>query len=329
VAYFAAWRIASISAQFERIGLRAGIITTVSFWKPAMSKPKRNSLIFLAVTAVLVLLLAMSLQSVSLAPGEPFRLADQTTGSSGGGGLDANVLGWVVRGALAVVVILMPVYIIYSLMSKDGRRRLLVNVILLAAFLFIADRLQKQMGDQDTDAQEMALGQPPDQMGDYQPPLAVFTPTPPPWLTVAVILAAAALLVLLALLALYIYRRRQQPEGDVHMEALAEAAQQTIETISSGGDLTTSVIACYREMSRVVQEQRGIARGETVTPREFEDVLIGRGLPGDAIRTLTRLFESVRYGSVPSGQREIDQAVAALTEIAQACRSVGSGRAYA
>jgi hypothetical protein len=151
-----------------------------------------------------------------------------------------------------------------------------------------------------------------------------FPQEPPAWLTVAVILIGAALLVAVAAVALYLYRSRSDPKAIPQYEALAEAAQQTITAIQSGGDLKASVIACYREMSRIVQEQRGISRDMTMTPREFEDVLIGKGLPGDAVRTLTRLFESVRYGSAADGARETEQAVAALTEIADYCQSFGS-----
>ncbi len=285
-----------------------------------MSKAKRNSLLLLAVSAALVALLAMSLPRLNLAPGQPFSLDQQTSSVGGSSVTESNFLGWLLRGALAISAILLPIYIAYSLFSKEGRRRLLVNVIMLALLLFIADRVQK-LPEPDKPPQDQTQGSQAQLQNGDQPPTAIFPEEPPAWLTAAVILVASAVVIGLGLLAYYLYRERHKPKPAAPLQALAEAAQNTIEAIQTGGDFKSSVIACYREMSRVVQEQRGIARDIAMTPREFEDVLIRRGLPGEAIRTLTRLFESVRYGSAPSGVSEIDQAVACLTEIAAACQS--------
>lgn len=289
-----------------------------------MSKSKRTALLLLALAAVIVALLAMSLPRLTLAPGEPFKLADQSGAQGESGVAESALIGWLFRGAVALVVALFPVYIVYSLMSKEGRRRLLLNILLLALFLFVADRLPKQELKQDSESQEITAVNPNELGSGDGLPVSVFDETPPPWVTLAVILLGAGLLVALLAAAYWVYQQRSRPLVDAHLEALAEAAQQTVTAIHAGGDLKTSVIACYREMSRVVQEQRGIARDVAMTPREFEDVLIRQGLPGESVRTLTRLFESVRYGSIATGGREEAQAVACLTEIAAACRGLSS-----
>lgn len=289
-----------------------------------MSQTKRNALLGLLVTAALLALLAMSLQTVALSPGEPFALEQQSSGFGASGVSSSNLFAWLTRGAVAITLILLPFYIIYSLMSKSGRRRLLANVIVLLLVLLIADQLRQRMAElQPAEDQQGIMDQAAQEVGEAIP-VSEFPEEPPAWLTVAVILIGAALLVAVAAIALYIYRSRTQFRPIPQYEALAEAAQQTIAAIQTGGDLKASVIACYREMSRVVQEQRGISRDVTMTPREFEDVLVGKGLPGDAVRTLTRLFESVRYGSAADGARETEQAIAALTEIADYCGSFSS-----
>jgi hypothetical protein len=294
-----------------------------------MSKAKRNALLGLAVAAVLVALLATSVQTITLSPGEPFAI-EQQANSIGVSNVDSsNLFGWLMRGVIAVTLVLLPVYIIYSLMSKQGRRRLLTNVIMLAVFLLIADQLRERMSQMESEGEQQGVLSPQSLEGGEAIPVSTFPAEPPAWLTVAVILGGALVLVTLAAIALYLYRNRYQPKAIPQYEALAEAAQQTITAIQTGGDLKASVIACYREMSRVVQEQRGIARETTMTPREFEDVLIHRGLPGDAVKTLTRLFESVRYGSAADGAQETEQAIACLTEIADYCNSFGSTRANA
>ncbi len=56
-----------------------------------------------------------------------------------------------------------------------------------------------------------------------------------------------------------------------------------------------------------------------MTPAEFATRLENSGLPSDAVRRLTRLFEGVRYGLQKTGPTEINEAVACLTTILQYC----------
>jgi len=43
------------------------------------------------------------------------------------------------------------------------------------------------------------------------------------------------------------------------------------------------------------------------------------GLPANAVSRLTRLFESVRYGTHQSSQADVNEALACLDSILQAC----------
>jgi Domain of unknown function (DUF4129) len=70
-------------------------------------------------------------------------------------------------------------------------------------------------------------------------------------------------------------------------------------------------------MNLVLSEQRGIQRQTAMTPREFELYLGQIGLKIEHIRQLTRLFERVRYGAGPPGEREEQEAVACLTAIVE------------
>ena len=58
-----------------------------------------------------------------------------------------------------------------------------------------------------------------------------------------------------------------------------------------------------------------------MTPAEFARELIHAGLPGDAVQTLTRIFERVRYGGHGTGPNEIKEAVTCLTDILKACQA--------
>ena len=71
-------------------------------------------------------------------------------------------------------------------------------------------------------------------------------------------------------------------------------------------------------MNRVLQEQRGLERPKAMTPREFERYLLEMGLQDEHIRRLTRLFESVRYGTNAATPQDEREAVACLSAIVEA-----------
>ena len=56
-----------------------------------------------------------------------------------------------------------------------------------------------------------------------------------------------------------------------------------------------------------------------MTQAEFAVRLERDGLPADAVKSLTRLFENVRYGGYRTGPKEVNEAVACLTTILNYC----------
>src|SRR5262249_22039358 len=111
----------------------------------AMSKAKRNALVLLCVVGLLILLLGMSLPTLVLSPGQPFSLGESQPPAFGTNGLVAggNAIILLFRGILALGLILFPLYILYSLMTRQGRQRLIANVIVLALLLLLSNFLQK------------------------------------------------------------------------------------------------------------------------------------------------------------------------------------------
>jgi hypothetical protein len=76
---------------------------------------------------------------------------------------------------------------------------------------------------------------------------------------------------------------------------------------------------CYYRMSDAVADKRDLQRKDSMTPSEFAVRLEQAGLPGEAVRRLTALFEAVRYGDRRSSQREVNEAVACLNSILIHC----------
>jgi len=288
-----------------------------------MSKAKRNALLLLFFAGILVMILATALPNLSLSPRQSFTLEpSQSTGfQTSGIFADGRLLIWLFRGALAILLIAFIIYVVYSLMTPEGRKRLIANLIMLTLLLIVSDYLRNALPPPaEQEGQPMEMAPMAEQMGEGIPP-SVFSPNPPEWLTITVILAISLFLfVILAITFWYWRQRRAMPKSS--LEQLAEEAQNAIESLNSGGDFKTTIIHCYQEMTRVIKAEKGIARETTMTPREFESQLVGRGFPPEATRTLTRLFEQVRYGSKQADPREETLAVNCLTDIVDACRAI-------
>jgi hypothetical protein len=288
-----------------------------------MSTAKRNALLLLAGAGILVILLAMSLPTLKLFQGEPFSLGQPPPAATGSGAaLDgSDLLLWILRGFAALALIFLPIYIITSLMSGRGRKRLIINIIVFALLFYLADYLHNHPLAKQQEQAPQTIGGMQQVDGQIGQATTQFLANPPSWLTVAIIVTASVITVAVIVAVILIVRRRRQQAPPSALEKLAEAAQTTAEAIQSGGDFKLSVIRCYQQLMQVVKEEKGIAREPTMTAREFEDQLVSRGLPQEAIRTLTRLFEQVRYGSLPPKPGDEAMALACLTDIAKACGS--------
>lgn len=112
----------------------------------------------------------------------------------------------------------------------------------------------------------------------------------------------------------YLYLNAKKPLGDI-----AKIARSSLNDLSSGRNSSDVIINCYLRMSDVVSDKRNLHRNAAMTPHEFALHLEQAGLPADAVIKLTRLFESVRYGTRRSGPQEINEAVSCLKTILHYC----------
>jgi hypothetical protein len=114
-------------------------------------------------------------------------------------------------------------------------------------------------------------------------------------------------------------RRQEYLARRAPLDELAGIARESLEKISAGSAWDDVIIDSYVRMYQVVEKRKGLIRQHAVTPSEYANTLARAGLPAEAVQTLTRLFESVRYGARRSSRDEIDQAVACLTDILKYC----------
>lgn len=295
-----------------------------------MSRSKQVSLIWLAAAGLLILLLAMSLPGIRLQPGQPFSLERTPLELAGGEGLLSDTRAiLIIQGIVALALILLPVYIVFSLATAEGRKRLLADIVVLALLVAVAEYLHSLPYNPDATQQTPTaevtadLSQPAD-----TEPTAVFSATPPDWLIVLVSLTVSiALVVGVSGLMRFVRRRRRAPRSA--LSKLADEAQTAITSLQGGGNLELTIIRCYMEMMRVIRDEQGLTREQAMTPREFEAQLVAHGLPRPPVLALTRLFEQARYGHLPADPDREAQAAACLSEIAEACQSLRGSPASA
>lgn len=286
--------------------------------------PRTWVYILSGVGLLALVLLAISLNALQLAPGHPVsfqQLAPPVT-------TDDSNTSWTryltaaFRVLMIIFWILVPILIIAMLIDKENRKRFLISIaialpfVLLLLYLSTLKPAQKAAADLNLGNFSIATPMP----GEVAtPPAAEYTP-PPGWVTslaTALIAVAAASAVIGAVFVIW-RRWKSQSQLQEPLKDVQREAQAALDAIYAGNDLRDTILRCYLQMTEVLRQYRGISRGNDMTPHEFELYLEKRGLPQEPVKQLTRLFEQVRYGALqPKGQDE-QIAISSLTAIIRA-----------
>jgi hypothetical protein len=282
---------------------------------------KTQVTIYLGLGLLGLIILALSLPQLHFQPGVPFSLGNpppeisQENPASTGGDLSA-----IIRGIAAVMTLLLAVYIIIHLLTPEGRKRLLSDVLALG-FLFLVLTLLPHNNQLPTAATQPAPA--PQQQPQALPttPIASIISNPPTWIDFVAIVILGILSAVLVVLIVGMPRRTKRRV--TARERLAQHAESAVESLHQGGNLRNVVMQCYVDMENVVHEQRNIQRDQAMTVQEFESQLIEQGLPVEAVSRLTRLFEQVRYGTGVPGEAEEKEPMESLSAIVAACRNPG------
>jgi hypothetical protein len=151
-------------------------------------------------------------------------------------------------------------------------------------------------------------------------PIPEFTPPQTVSLAAYIVSFGIALFLAFILWKAYVFwKELAGSDSDLSLEKIAKIARTSLKDISSGRDSSDVIMNCYYRMSDVVADKQRLNRGAGMTPSEFALRLEQSGLPGEAVRTLTRLFERVRYGDHRSDPAEVKEAVTCLTSILHYC----------
>jgi hypothetical protein len=206
-------------------------------------------------------------------------------------------------------------FLVINLISAVGYKRILRSAVALAislAILVILPRInfaeiQRTDVEMIPTAEAPAFEYPTTPLGN--PPGSLI------WIVIIIIGAAAAGLVL------WFALQRRKPEP---VNRLLQEAEHAMNALQNGVDLRNVIVRCYVQMCQALQEERGIERGIAVTPHEFIELLLAKGIPAEPVRLLTSLFERVRYGNQPTKKQDEQTAIESLSAIVTACREGGA-----
>lgn len=230
-----------------------------------------------------------------------------------------------------ILVLGFPLVIIFAVIFLPllkSRNTIIAFFIILAAILFFMwTTSQTRTVDQESlapTAVPVATQTPQSVTEDpVEPELPPAEPLPlvPPW--VSTLITVTFLLLLLGGTALVIwFFWPREPIVVFPMRELSQDAEDALSDLRSGVNLRNVILRCYVEMGRTVDDWRGVQRTEDMTPREFESSLTELGLPPKPVADLTRLFETVRYGTNDPSKEEEETAESSLTAIIQACQEL-------
>jgi hypothetical protein len=207
------------------------------------------------------------------------------------------------------------------LLDKEQRKKfakaMLRILLLAAAVLLVANRFGNQDLAQNTATPEGGAATGVNiNPGQRTSPPAFVPPQLPAW---AIYLIAFGILLAIGGGIWLFYWLRQKRLAAEPLDELAQIASSSLQAIQTGEDWENTIVQCYQRMSTVVNTRRRLARQPAVTPTEFAYELELAGLPGDAVRRLTTLFERVRYGAKKTSRQDISAAVECLSTILHAC----------
>lgn len=280
---------------------------------------------FIAITVIFALfVLALGVDSLRF--GQGYRIGGERAEPEAPETFDLDVAEAVAgyHIIVRVLVLLAAALIVVSLFVRSLRRQLLRSAILIGVALLALSFFRPTLPEREEETEQEAGGSPGAPGAPGGPvvdPHDVISNEVSPLVTYLVSVVVVALVPLVIITMLRIRRRRRHVD-DVR-GLLADQAEQTLESLGSSRPHTypDAITECYAQMQRIVRESRGVSRRAAMTAREFISIVVSAGVPGDAVLTLTELYEEVKYGDQLGDSNRVERAKNALRTIAASCRT--------
>ncbi len=276
---------------------------------------KRNTLILLGLVIIITIIIAASLPQLELQPGMPLPKLENDqvvippaeTGSFGAISVDKFIIAFLLLVGAGTML-----HMIYRLLRGAEWKDvvtfiwpMLVISLFLGVFVFLIMLLP-----QSESSRVMELPAP-----TPEPPVtSPLGPVPPLLLW----LVGIGLLVTGILIAFWIFGSPASRPTTIDIVGLE--AEKAWQELKAGLGLKDVIIKCYRHMSLALEKEQGIEREESMTAREFENLLQAAGVPYDPVHQLTQLFEAARYGNWQPDPIDEQKAIHCLEAIVLYCR---------
>ena len=284
--------------------------------------PRRRNILLFVLALVVLIFLAAGLSGLQLKDGVKFDLANAVPPANlVYPATNAGLWPIIIQAILALISILLPVYLIYMLIDKKRRKRLLFDLIGFAVLFFLLSQIRKALSTNsaaDNTPFQMPGGIPTAEAGPVGTPVALPALPSDTAITITALIIGG-IIVLIVAVVWFALARRMKAQPTV-MVQIAEQAEETIDLLVTGKDLRETILLCYQRMTQITAKNRNLPRDISTTPTEFEKTLVSKGLPASPVQDLTRIFEDVRYGDMGAGEDERRRAVNALRVIAAVCR---------
>ena len=283
-----------------------------------MSRQKLFILILAALALMGLVILASGVTTLDLNNNQLYLLpeSEQSTRVPLSEQATQNTSNYIAIVSLVFLIIL-PISLLYLMISPAARRRFLIQLIQAALIVLFLYFLSKNIGRLFPNLNIRLSGNLREDLaaGGFEIRfLEPFKPQSPRWLTELLSFGLAAGFVYFLF---WLWQRFRRPE-DRYLspaERLVRSAQSALRKIDAGQNLREVVLRCYHDMTQAVADRRQLTRPEFVTPHEFIHSLEGIGLPVEQVQRLTDLFEMVRYGHKIPGAPERAEAVACLKAV--------------
>ena len=280
---------------------------------------KRRALLICLLLATLVLL-TLGLQNISLQAPTPVNFEQQNDDTS------PYLAALREDRAFIVVAFVLLIVLLLLFISRIDRKWgiiLLVSTVLISfAFYLSSSETIKEVAlpaqNVSTPVVEEADSPPVQPAAEYE----TVEFQPPQFSNLFLLFISLAVILFIAFIVwmLFLWQRMQPPVMHIQpLEEIGEVVRSALNELEKGTDGRDAVIQCYVSMNEIVMRSHRVERGASRTASEFVARLEKLGLPGEATRKLTHLFESVRYGANSSQPLEVEEAKACLAEIVKYC----------
>lgn len=265
------------------------------------------------LAGIVIILFASSINQLEFSPGvilrDPFENPQPNSGSVNWNEWNLYELWRII--STVILVVLLPMSVVYFILSKEARNRVIRSVVVLTLTVYALFIVIRNLGNiQEIDLFNNIL-QAGDASGDADQQITALANNEPSLLIT--IIASIIVALTIVSMAYWLFQRAQAANPPV--DEINYTISKALNDIKYKRDIRNAIIRCYIDLQRIIEETHGKSRKSSMTPREFQKHLIDAGIQHQSIVNLTQLFEKARYSQGQASEAEETEAILHLKKI--------------